>query len=190
MSWGRETRRSWTAATMAGTLLLFAPGAVASGVVAGAPDVTLDLAFGGHIEPSCSIATETEALQLDLNEDTGSHSLPFLMDCNVPVTFSVSSEGGALQHEMLERVTDTDAFQARLPYTLGFQFGADGANGFELDSEQIQQTPGAGSPGVIPFTSRGEMRLDWTAEKPLVAGRYRDVIRIHVTPEGRADHHW
>ncbi len=152
--------------------------------------VTLDLALAGYIKPACHFDLDDAALALVLDDRAGNRIVPFQLDCNVPVSFEVESAHGGMRHAALDRLPATDAFQVELPYNLEFSFDAENASSFAMSSADIAVTPGAGTPGVIPYKSRGRVRLDWMPERPLVAGQYRDVIRIRVIGDGPAGHSW
>ena len=150
----------------------------------------LDLAIGGFIKPHCSFELGDEFLWVDLLDRAGSTTIPFNVDCNVPLEFSVESENGSLDHVSSQQIGSYPGFQSRLPYTVNLNFDVPNADQISFDSENIQAVPGTGTLDVIPFQSVGRVRLNWNPEAPLIAGKYKDIIRIRVTGDGSTKSHW
>lgn len=151
---------------------------------------TLDLAVGGYIKPHCSFELGNEYVRVELNDRANSTSIPFNLDCNVPLEFSVESQNGALDHAAIDRIDSYPGFQARLPYDVDLDFDVPNANRLSFESEDIQAVPGTGQLQVIPYQSGGHVRLNWNPEAPLLAGKYNDIIRIRVTGDGSTKSHW
>ena len=149
--------------------------------------VTLDLV--GWVEPKCEISrfgNGGNRLEFTVSV-SGSGSIPFEIDCNVPMQIKLSSEHGALVNtRYLQLAGNGDRWSARWPYRatvsideIGFRESA--ASGDLLGG--VVWSTGR----EVPFQTEADLTVELEdSATPLVAGSYEDVIRITVSPDPSA----
>lgn len=147
--------------------------------------VTLDLV--GWVEPKCEISrfgNGSNRLEFTVS---GAGTIPFEVDCNVPMQIKLSSEhGGLVNQRFLQLAGAGDRWAARWPYRasvtideIGFRESA--ASGDLLGG--VVWSTGRD----IPFQTEGDLTIELQdSAAPLVAGTYEDVIRITVSPDPSA----
>ena len=170
----------------ASVLARLALAAVLVPAVALADDVvTLDLV--GWVEPKCEISRFGNGGNRLEFTVSGSGSIPFEIDCNVPMQIKLSSEHGALVNtRYLQLAGNGDRWSARWPYRatvsideIGFRESA--ASGDLLGG--VVWSTGR----EVPFQTEADLTVELEdSATPLVAGSYEDVIRITVSPDPSA----
>jgi hypothetical protein len=150
---------------------------------AAASSAVATLEILGQVSPRCSIDVQDDTIDRVLTDGPGSESVPFSVDCNQPLVVNMQSLNGGFLHESGRRLSGSPGFITFLPYTTTLTVDAAGAAPVTFQSEQM--VAGAtGSIGVTPFKAKGELRLSWSPQSPLIGGAYRDIIEIRVSGEG------
>lgn len=126
-------------------------------------------------------------LDLTLNDRPGRARLPFSVDCNQTMDIAVTTRNGGMALQSQRGFVASPGFIALLPYDLDFSIDRAGAQTITFNSENLRESPGTGSFGVIPFVTRGALELSWSPSLPLIGGEYGDVIEIRVSGRGETN---
>lgn len=130
---------------------------------------SLSIDLEGHIKDRCEISFNS-GNQIDVS-NSSHESLPFDLYCNRPFSIEISSMNGGLK-------LNQKSFELIEPYI--FEIEVDKTN-FKSKSQELNDVKTVSSFGVIPFSSRGEIRV--TLEHGLLySGHYQDTVEIDVIP--------
>jgi hypothetical protein len=169
------------------TILTTAMYVSTASVAVAEPTIDMTLSVTGHISPRCEFDLPDNSVNVRLTDRAGRASLPFTVDCNQPLSLSVSTRNGGLKLRSSEGFTASPGFISHLPYRLDFSVDAANAQPLSFDSDDIQSVPGTGGFGVIPFSTQGSLALSWSPELPLIGGEYGDVIEIRISGNGETN---
>lgn len=154
---------------------------------------SFDVELKGEIPVACGFAAgATPPRQTDIGlSDTA--TIPFAIDCNVPVRLQVRSRHGALRREggaLLSAASRSVGFTDEIPYTAVVSIDMDhGERSSSCSSAQLQSGIGCAvarqglttSRPVFGAAARIELTTRAKADR-LVAGPYRDILEIEVGP--------
>ena len=156
---------------------------VSDSAQAASSDASLSLNLHGSITPRCTMSLDDSRLHVTMSGSTGSASVGASVDCNDTMRVDFRSRNGALVHSYADTLMDSPGFTARVPYNMTLDVAAPGAVPVSVASEDATAETG-GSIGVIPYSSRANLRVDWRAEEEPFGGTYGDVIEIRVSIAG------
>ena len=169
------------------SLSVWAPPADAEGVSgpeqASSSEASLSLELSGRIAPRCTMSLDDTRLHVLMEGRTGSASVGASVDCNDTMRVDFRSRNGALVHSDADNLMSSPGFTARVPYSMTLDVAAPDAVPVTVSSEDATAETG-GSIGVVPYSSRAKLRVDWRAEEEPFGGTYGDVIEIRVSIAG------
>jgi hypothetical protein len=174
----------------AAMLFFAAPLTVQAIAVSGSTQATVNLT--GTIASVCSI-TLTGGGTIALGSSVGvAQSVPFGLNCNQPVTYSVSALNGNLLHDSSESLGALAGNIVKaLPYSVQLSV-ANNAYGQTIAGANVpvggllgNAVYTADTAGVAPYTTTGTIAVQRAAlvgGQIAVAGTYSDTLTIDVTP--------
>ena len=171
----------WLCAAAWGTLA--SAEGVSSPGQATSSEASLSLELSGRIAPRCTMSLDGSRLHVLMEGRTGSASLGASVDCNDTMRVDFRSRNGALVHSQADTLMSSPGFTARVPYSMTLDVAAPGAVPVTVASENAITETGGGI-GVVPYSSRANLRVDWRAEEEPFGGTYGDVIEIRVSIAG------
>lgn len=149
------------------------------------PSDRVEIGLRGWIAPKCGLAGLGASLDLGTlaaSNPQGERELRFTVNCNTPFAYSLASESGGLSHETA--TAGGPGLLALLPYDAVLSIAAD-------DGETLRLACASGAPGQSCAAESGErtavakdasLVLSWgPVAGRLIAGRYRDALRIGLT---------
>jgi hypothetical protein len=145
-------------------------------------DVSIELS--GDIPARCRLTSLPASAELGEVRQTGTHQIPFQIDCNTPFNFEVRSREGGLKGQ---GATTAPGFASIIPYTLELKIPTDeGLLVSQCASPTLAvATPscGGGSSGfAIAIEETGSLTMSWSITDIPVAGAYTDVVIVSVGP--------
>ena len=106
--------------------------------------------------------------------------------CNAPFEMKIRSEHGALALDSDEKAR---GFRTEIPYTLNASLPLDNGEIVTISDCSSQQLlndatcSGASSEGATAIDQHLDMSISWVrGQKPLLAGRYKDTLRVTLEP--------
>jgi hypothetical protein len=145
-------------------------------------DVSIELS--GNIEARCRLTSFPASAELGEVRQSGTHQIPFQIDCNTPFNFEVRSREGALKGQ---GAVTAPGFASIIPYTLELKIPTDeGLIVSQCASSTLAAaTPscGSGTSGfAIAIEQIGSLTMSWSIADTPVAGSYTDVVIVSVGP--------
>ena len=177
MAGGSRTKGVNVRGLWAGLFLLL-PGTAMAAPVA---DLTLNLA--GAISQVCTIRQTSQVNVIELRDAPGAYDVDYRVNCNSPLSVSMTSQNGGLEHDQYRNWPNSPGFTGMIRYDAQFKVDFPGAAPVVARSDRMKQVY-TGETGVIPFEADARLHLSWTPEGRLLGGRYQDTITIHVFGSG------
>lgn len=164
----------------------FASDEAQSGAAQGRDRLVVELV--GAIDTVCELPEFPESIDLGRLDQRDTHQVDFVVNCNAPFAYQVTSQNGALKHATHEA---PKGFADRLPYALRMYIPTD--KGVIDDTCRSPRLREGGRPcrlsnsgDGISINQSARMTFSWDSapatpggsNRPLIAGEYSDVLTI------------
>lgn len=142
----------------------------------------------GEIRARCTVAGLVKEIDLGVLktlDQRQSRDFPFNLSCNAPFGFQLSSENGAMRHETVSG--NPKGFLSRFPYEVSLAIPTDGGAVIRKTCESDELMAGedcgeADSGEDVAIDKTANLKLSWgPIGKPLIAGKYSDVIKLQLS---------